>query len=215
MLEEMKMDMAGGAAVIGAMSALKQLGIKHKVTGYIAATENLLGGGAYKPGDVIKTYNGKTIEIGNTDAEGRVTLADVLAYAADKDKPDLMIDLGTLTATDISLGPDYAAIFATDPKVERRLREIGDEVGEKVWPLPWPDEYQEMTKSPVADFSNIVASRVYTASVPLLLKNFVGKTSWVHLDIGSPASSEKDRGYLKKGGTGFGVRLLLEYLQHA
>lgn len=213
MLEQMKMDMAGGAAVLGAMSAMPSLKFPHKVTGYLPATENLLGGAAYKPGDVIKTYNGKTIEIGNTDAEGRVTLVDVLAYTAKVDKPDLIVDLATLTATDISLGPDYAAVFSNREKLIDTFRTAGDLTGEKVWPLPMPDEYQETTKSQIADYSNIVSGRAYTLSGPLLLKNFVNDIPWVHLDIGSSASSESDRHYLKTGGTGFGVRLLLESLQ--
>ncbi len=211
-LEDMKLDMSGGAAVLGAMSALKKLGVRHKVTGYLPATENLVGGSAYKPGDVVTTYNGKTIEVGNTDAEGRLTLADTLAYAVDKDKPDEIIDLATLTATEISLGPSYAAIFANRPRLEERFKEAGERTGEKVWPLPFPEEYDEMTKSAVADFSNIVSGRAYTLSGPLLLKHFVGKTPWVHLDIGSAAMAAKDSGYTKKGGSGWGTRLLLEYL---
>lgn len=214
-LEDMKLDMSGGAAVLGAMSALKRLGVKVAVTGYLPATENLLGGSAYKPGDVVKTVNGKTIEIGNTDAEGRLTLADALAYTTAKDKPDEIIDLATLTATEVSLGPSYAAIFATTPKLEERLRAAGEETGEQLWPLPWPEEYDEMTKSRVADFSNVVPGRAYTLSGPLLLKHFIGQTPWAHLDIGSAASPEKDSGYTKKGGSGFGTRLLLEYLSNA
>jgi leucyl aminopeptidase len=214
-LEEMKMDMSGGAAVLAAMSALKRLKVSVAVTGYLPAVENLLGGSAYKPGDVVKTVNGKTIEIGNTDAEGRLTLADALAYATAKDKPDQIIDLATLTATDISLGPAYAAVFATTPKFEERLKEAGEESGERLWPLPFPEEYDEMTKSPVADFSNIVSGRAYTLSGPLLLRHFVGKTEWAHLDIGGPAMSGKDSGYIKKGGSGFGARLLLQYLSNA
>ncbi|HEY8108648.1 MAG TPA: leucyl aminopeptidase [Patescibacteria group bacterium] len=214
-LESMKLDMSGGAAVLGAMSALKKLGVKHRVTGYLPAVENLLGGAAYKPGDVVKTFNGKTIEVGNTDAEGRLTLADALAHTAAKDKPDEIIDLATLTATDISLGPSYAAIFATKPGLEKKLREAGERTGEKVWPLPFPAEYDDMTKSEVADFSNIVSGRAYTLSGPLLLKHFVGTVPWVHLDIGGPATPDRDSGYTKKGGSGFGTRLLLEYLSNA
>lgn len=213
-MELMKLDMSGGAAVLGAMSALKKLGVRHAVTGYLPATENLVGGSAYKPGDVVKTFNGKTIEVGNTDAEGRLTLADALAYTTAKDKPDEIIDLATLTATDVSLGPSYAAIFATKPQMEKRLQEAGDRTGEKLWPLPFPEEYDDMTKSSVADFSNIVPGRAYTLSGPLLLRHFVGKVPWVHLDIGGPAMAEKDSGYTKKGGSGFGTRLLLEYLSN-
>jgi leucyl aminopeptidase len=214
-MEDMKMDMSGGAAVLGAMSVLKRLGVKVAVTGYLPATENLVGGSAYKPGDVVKTVNGKTIEVGNTDAEGRLTLADALAYATATDKPDEIIDLATLTATEVSLGPAYAAIFATNPTTERKLRDAGEKAGERLWPLPFPEEYDEMTKSRVADFSNVVSGRAYTLSGPLLLKHFVGQTSWVHLDIGSAAMAEKDSGYVKKGGSGFGARLLLEYLSNA
>ena len=212
-LEDMKLDMSGGAAVLGAMSALGKLGVKHRVTGYLPATENLLGGSAYKPGDVVTTYNGKTIEVGNTDAEGRLTLADALAYATARDKPDEIIDLATLTATEVSLGPSYAAIFSNSPRLEKRFTEAGERAGEKVWPLPFPEEYDEMTKSAVADFRNdVTSSRAYTLSGPLLLKHFVGKTPWVHLDIGSAAMASKDSGYTKKGGSGWGTRLLLHYL---
>ena len=212
-LDLMKMDMSGGAAVLGAMSALKELGVKVAVTGYLPATENMVSGSAYKPTDVVKTVNGKTIEVGDTDAEGRLTLADTLAYATATDKPDEIIDLATLTATEVSLGPAYAAIFATDPATERKLRDVGEETGEWLWPLPFPEEYDNMTKSSVADFSNITSGRAYTVAAPMLLKHFVGRTPWAHLDIGSAAIAEKDSGYTKKGGSGFGTRLLLEYLQ--
>ena len=212
-LEDMKMDMGAGGAVLAAMSALRALKSPVKVTAYLPATENMTGGHAYKPGDILKTYNGKTIEVGNTDAEGRLTLADALAYAADKDKPDEMIDLATTTATDISLGPDFAAIFSNDDRFQERVTAAGEASGERVWPLPFPDEYQEFAKSAVADFSNVVSNRMYTSSVPLLLKHFVGKTKWVHLDIGGPAMASGDRGYVKKGASGYGARLLLEYLR--
>ncbi len=211
-LEDMKMDMAGGAAVIAVMSALKALGVKHKVTAYVAATENLLGGSAMKPGDVLRAYNGKTIEVLNTDAEGRLTLADVLSYAEKRDKPDTMIDLATLTATELSLGLDFAAVFG-DEALTEELRKAGEEAGEKIWPFPLPDDYQETVKGRIAELRNTSTDRGYTINGAVFLRNFVTKkTPWVHLDIGSTASSDKDRGYLKAGGTGFGVRLLLAYL---
>lgn len=213
-LEDMKMDMAGGAAVIGAMSALGALGVKHKVTGYIAATENLLGGSAYKPGDVVRAYNGKTIEVLNTDAEGRLTLADVLSYAEKNDKPDAIIDLATLTATEVSLGLDYAAVFG-DAAITEPLIAAGETAGEKVWPFPLPEEYQETVKGRIADLRNTGTDRGYSINGAVFLRNFVTeKTPWSHVDIGSPAMSEKDRGYLQSGATGFGVRLLLEYLRN-
>lgn len=210
-LEDMKMDMAGGAAVIAVMSALKALGIKHRVTAYVAATENLLGGSAYKPGDVVRAHNGKTIEVMNTDAEGRLTLADVLSYSERRDKPDAIIDLATLTATEVSLGLDYAALFG-DESLTNELQAAGEVSGERVWPFPLPEEYQETVKGRIADLRNTGTDRGYSINGAVFLRNFVDKAPWAHIDIGSPASSDKDRGYLKRGGTGFGIRLILEYL---
>lgn len=212
MLESMKMDMAGAAAVIATMSALKKLGVKHRVTGYVAATENLLGGSAYKPGDVVRAYNGRTIEVANTDAEGRLTLADVLSYAADRDKPDALIDLATLTDTEISLGPDYAALFSPNDRLAKALESAGKVSGEPIWRLPLPDSYQEIVRGDVADLTNTGSGKGYSINGALFLKNFVGNTPWAHVDIGGPAWVDKDKGYLKKGGTGYGVRLLLAYL---
>lgn len=212
-LEDMKMDMAGAGAVLSTVSALPKLGIPVKVTAYVAAAENMIGGRAYKPGDVVKAYNGKTIEVLNTDAEGRLTLADVLSYTERHDKPDVIIDLATLTATEVSLGTDYAAVFGDDD-VAKALFEAGTSVGEPTWQLPLPDSYQDTVKSQIADVRNIGTDRGYSINGAVFLRNFVTKkTPWVHVDIGSPASSEKEKGYLKRGATGFGVRLLIEYLK--
>ena len=217
MLEAMKMDMAGSAAVIATMSALKRLGVKHKVTAYVAATENLLGGSAYKPGDVVKTYNGKTAEVGNTDAEGRLTLADALSYAVDKEKPDEIIDLATLTgAAVVALGNDIAALFANNDKLAERFEQASQVSGEKVWRLPLEPAYNDLIKSSIADLHNTGSgSGAGSITAALFLQNFVGKTPWIHLDIAGPAWAEKEKGYLKTGGTGYGVRTLLHYLQNA
>lgn len=215
MLEAMKMDMAGAAAVIAAMSAVKELKIPVKVTAYVAATENLLGGSAYKPGDVVMTYNGQTVEVGNTDAEGRLTLADALSYAVAKEKPDQIIDLATLTGAAIAaLGQDFAALFTNNETIGRDLQEVGGYTGEKLWPLPLPEEYNELIKGHIAELNNAgTGEGAGSITAALFLQYFTGDTPWAHLDIAGPAWSEKDKGYLKKGGTGFGVRLLLHYLK--
>ncbi len=213
-LEEMKMDMAGSAAVIATMSALKELDVRHKVTAYVGATENLLGGSAYKPGDVVRAYNGKTIEVGNTDAEGRLTLADALSYAVDKEKPDEIIDLATLTgAAIVALGNDIAALFSNNDGLAERFEAAAKPSGEPLWRLPLPEDYNEQIKAPIADLHNTGSGSAGTITAALFLQNFVGKTAWVHLDIAGPAFTEKDAGYRKRGGTGYGVRLLLEYLR--
>lgn len=215
MLEEMKMDMAGGAAVLGTMSALPKLGPPVHVIAYMAATENLLGGGAYKPGDILKSYTGKTIEVGNTDAEGRLTLADALAYAIKKDKPDEIVDLATLTgAAVVALGNDIAALFSNNDQLAGRLEKASKQSGERMWRLPLPEDYNELNKSAFADITNSGAAwAAGTITAALFLQNFVGKTKWAHIDIAGPAWADKDKGYLRRGGTGYGVRTLLEYLR--
>ncbi len=212
-LEDMKMDMAGAAAVMATLSALPKLKLPVKVTAYVAATENLLGGSAYKPGDVVRAYNGKSIEITNTDAEGRLTLADALSYAIAKDKPDTIIDLATLTgAAIVALGDKIAALFSNNDELSRALWKASKQSGERIWKMPLPHDYNEMIKGRIADLDNSGASGAGTITAALFLQNFVGNTPWAHLDIAGPAFSSKESGYLARGGTGFGVRLLLEYL---
>lgn len=211
-METMKLDMAGGAAIIGAMSRLPELQPALEVTGYIPTTDNLPSGSAQKPGDVIRYLNGKTIEVLNTDAEGRLILADGLALAA-KEKPDCIIDLATLTgACMVALGNEVAGIFGNHQPLVDRLIRHGREAGEKLWQLPLVKEYREELKSSVADMKNIGGSYGGAITAALILQEFVGDRAWAHLDIAGPAFAEKDMPICPKGGTGFGVRTLLRLL---
>ena len=211
-METMKLDMAGGAAVIGAMSKLPDIRPEVEVTGYIPTTDNLPGGGAQKPGDVIRYLNGKTIEVLNTDAEGRLILADGLAVAA-REKPDCIIDLATLTgACMVALGTEVAGIFGNHQPLVDHLVRCGRETGEKLWQLPLVKEYREEIKSSVADMKNIGGSYGGAITAALLLQEFVGDRPWAHLDIAGPAFAEKEMVTCPKGGTGFGVRMLLKFL---
>lgn len=211
-METMKLDMAGGAAIIGAMSVLPKLKPEVEVTGYIPTTDNLPSGSAQKPGDIIRYLNGKTIEVLNTDAEGRLILADGLALAA-KEKPDCMINLATLTgACMVALGTEVAGIFGNNQSLVDRLTRCGREAGEKLWQLPLVKEYREEIKSSVADIKNVGGSYGGAITAALILQEFVEEVPWAHLDIAGPAYAEKDAPICPKGGTGFGVRTLLRFL---
>lgn len=211
-METMKLDMAGGAAIIGAMSRLPNLRPEIEVTGYIPATDNLPSGSAQKPGDIIRYLNGKTIEVLNTDAEGRLILADGLALAA-KEKPNCMINLATLTgACMVALGTEVAGIFGNHQPLVESLIRCGQEAGEKLWQLPLVKEYREEIKSSVADIKNIGGSYGGAITAALILQEFVGDIPWAHLDIAGPAFAEKEMPTCPKGGTGFGVRTLLKFL---
>jgi len=211
-METMKLDMAGGAAVIAAMSCLPKLGLDIEVTGYVPTTDNLPGHNAQKPGDVIRYLNGKTIEVLNTDAEGRLILADALALAA-KQKPDYMINLATLTgACMVALGPQVGGLFSNNQPLADALLRCAGETGEKLWQLPLVKEYKEMIKSSVADMKNIGGSHGGAITAALILQEFVGEVPWAHLDIAGPAFAESDNALCPKGGTGFGVRTLLKFL---
>lgn len=211
-METMKLDMAGGAAIIGAMSRLPYLRPEIEVTGYIPTTDNLPSGSAQKPGDIIRYLNGKTVEVLNTDAEGRLILADALAYAA-KQKPDCMITLATLTgACMVALGTEVAGVFGNHQPLVDDLIRSGREAGEKLWQLPLVKEYREEIKSSVADIKNVGGSYGGAITAALMLQEFVGDVSWAHLDIAGPAFAEKDTPGCPKGGTGFGVRTLLKFL---
>lgn len=215
-METMKLDMAGAAAILGVFSVLSVLKPKVRVVGLISACENMPGPKAVKPGDVVRAMNGKTIEILNTDAEGRVVLADALSYAADKVKPDVMVDLATLTgACMVALGEEIAGLFANNKDLSATLKKLGVASGEKLWELPLVKEYKEHLKSSVADIRNSTKTR-YGGAIngALFLSQFVPEgTSWAHLDIAGPAFAEIDAPLTPAGGTGFGVRLLLQYLQ--
>lgn len=211
-METMKCDMSGAAAVLGTFKALGRLKPPVEVRGYIAAAENIPGSNAYKPGDVTVTLSGKTIEVNNTDAEGRVTLADVLAYAA-RSKPKAMIDLATLTgACVVALGENIAGLFGNDERLNEKFLASARRTGERMWPLPLEEDYKSMLKSEIADLKNAGERYGGAITAALFLKEFVGNTPWVHLDIAGPAFLEKEGPYTPKGGTGFGIRTLLDYL---
>ena len=212
-METMKTDMSGAAAVIGAMSVLRETGVQTKVIAFVPATENMPGGRAIKPGDVLKIRNGKTVEVLNTDAEGRLILADGLSLAAEE-QPDAVIDLATLTgACIVALGLKVAGLMGNHDAWVDQVRRAADRAGESVWPLPLPQEYRKDIDSEIADLKNIGGGRWAGAlTAGLFLSEFTGDIPWAHLDIAGPARAQADDGYVLKGGTGFGVRTLVEVL---
>ena len=209
----MKIDMAGGAAVLATMLALPAVKAKVAVTAYIPLTDNMTGGDAQRPGDVFTARNGKTVEVLNTDAEGRLVLADALSLAAEA-KPDAIIDIATLTGSStMALGKGYAALMANDDELCGRLEEASRAVDEKVWRLPLPSEYKKKLDSNVADLRNIGTDNFAGAVVAgLFLEHFTDKVPWAHIDLGMAALTDADRNLNTKGATGFGVRLLVETL---
>jgi leucyl aminopeptidase len=211
----MKTDMAGGAAVIAAMSALASLGVQARVTGLVAAAENMPSGTALRVGDVIKHYGGRTVEVLNTDAEGRLVLADALAYADAELAPDVMVDVATLTgAARVALGSVMAALYATDDGLASALLDSGAASGDRLWRMPLADGYRDALESPVADLANVArgGSRAGSIDAALFLREFTGGRAWAHLDIAGAARSTSDDGENTKGATGFGTRLLLRWL---
>ncbi len=212
----MKTDMAGGAAVMAVLSSLGPLGVRAKVTGLVAAAENMPSGSAVRPGDVITHYGGRTVEVLNTDAEGRLVLADALAYADEALDPHVIVDLATLTgASRIALGTTVGAIFTGDDDLAAALAMAGEASGERLWRLPIVDEYRDSLDSKVADLANIGGRRYGrpgAIEAALFLREFTAGRSWAHLDIAGPARSATDEGETAKGGTGFGTRLLLRWL---
>ncbi len=208
-MQEMKMDMSGGAAVIEATAAIAELGLGLDLLSLIPATENMPSGHAVKPGDIITQHNGKTVEVNNTDAEGRLILADALSYCAELGAGRI-VDLATLTgAVLVALGSTYAALVSNDDEWAERVREAGERTGELAWRLPLHPEYKELTKGTVADLTNASEKRkagtIYAAS---FLEEFVGELPWAHLDIAGTAW-DVGRDYVGKGATGYGVRLLV------
>ncbi len=216
-IENERMDMSGAAVVLGTVKAAAELKLKANIIGVIPTAESAIGSKAYKPGDVFKSYAGKTVEIGNTDAEGRLLLADALAYTEKKLKPSRMIDLATLTgAALIALGQYVAPISGKDDKLICELFKSGQTTYERIWTLPLYDEYIDEVKSEVADFNNINYG-MYAGSImgAAFLSKFINKTPWAHIDIAGPAwLNEPKPYYQQKGATGFGVRLLIDYLQN-
>jgi leucyl aminopeptidase len=211
-MEKMKYDKAGSVAVLGAFKAAAALELPVRVVGLCPWTENAPSGSAYRPGDVVTFLNGKTAEIVNTDAEGRVILADALAYAT-RYKPAAVIDLATLTgACTVALGNQAAGLMTNDAPLAARVKAAAELTGERVWELPLFDEYHEQIKSEIADIKNTGGREGGAITAAMFLKQFVDYP-WVHLDIAGMAWNEKDRPHVPKGATGFGVRLLVQLLR--
>jgi leucyl aminopeptidase len=208
---DMKVDMSGAAAVLGAMVALGRIRPDVAVTGYLGCVENGIGGNAYHPGDILTSRKGLTVEINNTDAEGRLVLGDCIDLAITEQKPDLLIDLATLTgACMIALGPNTAGVFTDDDALAEDIKTIGRRNGEDFWRLPLNDDLFGQLKSPIADMKNTGSRHGGAITAALFLKQFVdGRTAWAHIDIAGPAATDKDGDYTPRGGVGFGVRTLV------
>ena len=212
-MEEMIFDMSGGAAVIGAMQAVAELNVPLNVVGIVPSAENLLDGRAMKPGDIIGSREGKTIEVVNTDAEGRLILADALSYAQTFN-PAAIVDCATLTGSVvIALGHHAAAVFSTDEDLIDELREAGDRSGERCWPLPLWDDYRRQIDSSVADLVNVGGRPGGSITAACFLKEFVGECRWAHLDIAGTAYGEGKLSYQRKGAAGFPTRLLVDWVR--
>jgi leucyl aminopeptidase len=206
---DMKWDMGGAGAVAGLMKALAGRKAKANVVGIIGLVENMPDGNAQRPGDVVTSMSGKTIEILNTDAEGRLVLADVLWYCQKRFKPSFMVDLATLTGAIItSLGHEYAGLFASDDTLSKNLIAAGEATGEKVWRMPLAEPYDKMIDSDIADVKNIGGRDAGSITAAQFLQRFTNDVPWAHLDIAGMAWSSKDADTVPKGGTGYGVRLL-------
>jgi len=216
MMMAMKTDMAGAAAVLSVVSALPQLAPRVRVTALLMCAENAVSGTAQRPSDVITHFGGTTTEVLNTDAEGRLVLADGLAYANLKLKPDYLIDIATLTGSaTLGLGRQYAAMYSRDDKLAATFHELGNNSGDRVWRMPLVDDYVDSLESDIADINNTADKGNYNAgsvTAALFLEKFVGDRKWVHFDIAGTGRSEVDAGENPKGGTGFGVRLLTAWI---
>ena len=212
----MKSDMAGAAVVLMATIAAAELKLNVRITALLMLAENSLSGTSTRPSDVITHYGGTTVEVINTDAEGRLVLADGLAYADKNLDPDYLIDVATLTgAATLGLSRYYGAMYTRDNKLARKLSDIGDYTGDQIWHMPLIDDYSVALESNIADFNHTADKFKFqggSVTAALFLENFVGKRKWVHLDIAGPARSEVDAGENVKGGTGYGVRLLTQWL---
>jgi leucyl aminopeptidase len=212
-MDRMKDDMSGAAAVLATIQAASKLRLLLHLVGVIPATENLPSGKAYKPGDILRTLSGQTVEVISTDAEGRLILSDALTYSH-RYQPKAIIDLATLTgACVIALGDYVIGLFGNDESLVKRIEEASGKTGEKVWRLPLLDEYFEYLKSDAADFRNVGTRAAGAIIGGIFLSKFVEKIPWVHLDIAGPAFIEKERPYIPKGGTGVGVRLVVQLLR--
>lgn len=208
-MEEMKTDMGGAAAVVGTIAALAGRKARVNAVGVVGLVENMLSGDAQRPGDVVRTASGQTIEVLNTDAEGRLVLADVLWYAQDRFKPRFMVDLATLTgAIVVSLGTERAGLFSNDDALAQQLATTGEGVGDRLWRMPMCASYLELLRSDIADLKNIGGRAGGSITAAKFLECFVNKVPWAHLDIAGTAFANKASACVPKGATGFGVRLL-------
>ena len=214
-MEEMKFDKMGGCAVLGVIQAAARLKLPFNVVGIISSAENMPDGKSYRPGDIVTTWDGQTIEVHNTDAEGRIVLADALAYARDVVKPDFMVDMATLTgACVVALGMSRGGLFTDDERAQCAFFAAGESTGDRVWHLPMGEEYSEMMKSDIATVKNISGGRWGGASsAASFLKNWVGETPWAHLDIAGTAWITSKQEDLDVGATGFGVRLVTDFAE--
>ncbi|ACI52781.1 Leucyl aminopeptidase [Gluconacetobacter diazotrophicus PA1 5] len=213
-MEEMKTDMAGAAAVVGLMAALAGRGARVNVVGAVGLVENMLAGNAQRPGDVVRTLSGQTVEVINTDAEGRLVLADVLWYVQGRFKPRLMVDLATLTgAIVVSLGHGHAGLFSNDDALAGHLLAAGEETGELLWRMPLSDSYREQIKSDIADLKNVGGRPAGAITAAKFLEYFVNDVPWAHLDIAGTAWAKKGVPCTPKGASGFGVRLLDQFVR--
>ena len=212
----MKSDMAGSAAALGAISAIADLQPNIRLTVLMMCAENAFSGSAQRPSDIITQYGGTTVEIKDTDAEGRLVLADGLAYADKNLDPDYLVDIATLTgAATLGLGRQYAAMYTRDAKLAQQIYQVGETSGDRVWHMPLVDDYADALDSDVADLNHISNKHQYSAGSvigALYLENFVGDRKWVHFDIAGSGRSETDSGENPKGGTGYGVRLLVDWI---
>ena len=212
-MQEMKHDMSGAAAVLGALRAVALLDLPLHVLGVVAAAENMPSGTAYRPGDIVRSMSGKSIEVVNTDAEGRIVLADALHYACSEFRPEAVVDVATLTgAAMIALGPWATAALGNDESLVEELRAAGEATGERVWPMPLLREHKQAMRSPVADLRNSAGREAGVSTAAAFLSEFVGDTPWVHLDIAGTGWTAKTHPYHRGGATGVGVRLLLGWL---
>lgn len=218
-MDEMKFDKCGGCTVLGIMKAVSELKLPINVVGIVPSVENMPGGESYRPGDIIKLYSGKTAEILNTDAEGRLILADALSFGEKHYSPKAIIDFATLTgACIVALGTNVAGMVSSNDKLKQQMLESSKNTTEEIWELPLNDDYMDMIKSDVADMKNVGIGRAAgTITAAAFLRNAIKDTPWVHMDIAGVAWTQvatKDKPYNPKGATGFGVRLILDYLQN-
>jgi len=212
----MKCDMAGAATILATMKSIAELKIKANVTAVIPLSENMIGADSYKPGDVYTSHSGKTVEIGNTDAEGRLLLADAISYMKEKYKPEIIVDTATLTGACVAtFGETVAAFLSNSDKISEKFEKSSQATGEKVWRLPLFSDYDDRMKSEIADLSNMSSEKnAGTITSAVFLRHFVGETDWLHLDIAGTAYYSQKRGYLPKNATGFGIRTLVNFIEN-